>query len=149
MKFKVREDMFVAACEYSQKDSCIYYQVFILMHENGRDIAFYQPFINDIRKIENVRFESKEELSNFMHEYIKKRCDSFFDGKFRTYNWKNERVAVDLYSENEYSHYILMNGVKKGTACIRFIEGDNKWIGEIINTDKWIDVYGEVIKEGE
>ena len=29
------------------------------------------------------------------------------------------------------------------------MDGDNKWIGEIINTDRWINAYGEVIKEGE
>ena len=136
MKFKVREGMFVAACQYSKKESYIYYQVFILIHENGRDIAFYHPFINGIRKIENVIFDSKEDLSKFMHKYIKNRAFYSFDGKFGTYNWKGERVAVELYSEDEYSHYILMNAVKKGTACVRFMEGDNKWIGEFIDSNR-------------
>lgn len=146
MKFKINEGMFVATCEYDVDNSCIYYQLYIALNENGNRIAFYYPFINNVRRIENVNCRTKEEISEFMHKYIRKRSQYHSDGQFNIYTWKGKLVAVELYSASFNEHFIIINAIHTGDIVVRFMEESNTWQGRLYGYED-IDAHGEVIKE--
>ena len=151
-KFKVKEGLFAAICNWDDVHMVLTYQVYLILRESRkdyiddsdvyRDIVLYHP-VTEVRKISHIR--TLETAKEIMCERLRKYGSFTTTESMRTYYWKEQQIAVDMYIAVDREHYLIIDGKPTRDAlCVTFYEDDKEWVGT--NMHKQYTAKGEILK---